>query len=263
MENKTKMPVLFIGIDDPIYGYENNEFTAKWKELGKIIPRPRAILFISPDWPSIGISVTGKNPKTIYYTNGNPDEPSNVKYDVKGDKFLAEEIINEIQSPKVKVDLEKGIEPECWAVLKNIFPNGDIPVVQLSINDKNYKYHFELGKKLRFLRDKGILIIGSGNMIYESRKLKSKRNYPKGIFDNSSELESNKIFKKIITEEEYDYLLDRRLLDKAITSSFVINRYIPMLYALGLRDKNEKLEFFNDKFIDDFLSMTSFIIGDN
>ena len=162
-----KMPVLFVGHGSPMNAIEDNSFTRVWRKIGEKLPRPKAILAISAHWYTEGTLTSDvENPQMIYDMYGFPPALYALKYPVKGSKALAEDVIK-VLGPDVKIDNAWGIDHGTWSVLVNMFPDADIPVVQLSINHKApAQAHFDLGLKLRALRDEGILIFASGNIVH-------------------------------------------------------------------------------------------------
>ncbi len=160
------MPLLFIGHGTPMNAIEHNRFSRQWEELGATLPRPKAILCISAHWEKNETSVTVmEHPKTIHDFGGFPRELYMQQYPAPGSAALAERIIEQVD--RVIADYDWGLDHGTWSVLKHIYPDADIPVVQLSIDrSKNMQGYYELGQALRFLRREGIMIIGSGNMVH-------------------------------------------------------------------------------------------------
>lgn len=258
------MPAIFIGHGSPMNAIENNEFSRKWQELGKIIPKPKAIVCISAHYITQDTSVTAiDRPRTIHDFSGFPEELFKINYNAKGDRRLAEEIKNKIKSTEIKLDETWGLDHGCWSILQNMYPKADIPVIELSVNySKDPRYHFELGKQLSFLREKGILIIASGNLVHNLTEIGLKSNDFNEEFGHPWAIKANDIFKRLITEENYDQLMNYEKLGDEIQLAVPDKEhYFPMLYILGLKDKNEKLELFNDKVIAGSISMTSFSVG--
>jgi 4,5-DOPA dioxygenase extradiol len=255
-----KMPAVFVGHGNPMYAIEENEFADGWRKLGAALPRPEAVLCISAHWESQGTFVTAmEEPKTIHDFYGFPKELFKAEYPAKGSPLLAELIIGTVKSAIVSPDYNWGLDHGCWSVLKHVYPNADIPVVQLSIDrSKPSQWHYELGKELGELRNKGVLIIGSGNIVHNLR-LADWHNKDSG-FDWA--LEINQKFKKLIAEGNHKELINYNSLGyEANLAIPTAEHYLPLLYILGMKEKEETLSFFNDKVVMGSLSMTSLIIG--
>ena len=262
-EEEEKMPVLFIGHGSPMNAIEDNEFSRRWKQMGKEIPIPKAVVVISAHWLTKGTMVTAMpNPKTIHDFGGFPQELFNVQYPTPGDPELAGEIQKLITNPAVKLDHDWGLDHGTWSVVKHMYPDADIPVLQLSIDYyKPAAYHYELAKQLLSLRKKRVLIIGSGNMVHNLRMVAwDKLNEPEYGFDWA--LEMNDIFKNKISNGFHKELIQYEKLNKAATLAIPSpDHYYPLLYILALQTDNDKVEFFNDKAVGGSLTMTSVKIG--
>lgn len=267
-----RMPALFIGHGSPMNALEDNAFTKGWKKIGSQIPKPRAILCISAHWETKGSLITNMaKPKTIHDFGGFPDALFQVQYPAPGSPAIAHEIIENIKPALVHEDASWGLDHGCWSVLKPMFPHADIPVLQLSLDyTKDGPYHFELGKQLRALRNKGILIIGSGNMVHNFSYLQlPKANHATNDmsalfnqpFAHPWAEEANQSFKDLLVKDNYQALSNYKSLSKAIQLAIPTpEHYLPMLYAMACRDRDDKLEFFNDITIAGSFSMTSFIL---
>ena len=262
-KEEEKMPVLFIGHGSPMNAIEDNEFSRRWKQMGKDIPIPKAVVVISAHWLTKGTMVTAMpNPKTIHDFGGFPQALFNVQYPAPGDPELAGEIQKLITNPAVELDHDWGLDHGTWSVVKHMYPDADIPVLQLSIDYyKPAAYHYELAKQLLALRKKGVLIIGSGNMVHNLRMVAwDKLNEPEYGFDWA--LEMNDIFKNKISNGFHKELIQYEKLNKAATLAIPSpDHYYPLLYILALQTDNDKVEFFNDKAVGGSLTMTSVKIG--
>jgi 4,5-DOPA dioxygenase extradiol len=262
-EEEEKMPVLFIGHGSPMNAIEDNEFSKRWQQMGKEIPTPKAVVVVSAHWLTKGTMVTAMpNPKTIHDFGGFPQALFDVQYPALGSPELANEIQKLITNPAVELDHDWGLDHGTWSVVKHMYPDADIPVLQLSID--NYKpaaYHYELAKQLLALRKKGVLIIGSGNMVHNLRMVAwDKLNEPEYGFDWA--LEMNDIFKNKISNGFHKELIQYEKLHKAATLAIPTpDHYYPLLYILALQTDNDKVEFFNDKAVGGSLTMTSVKIG--
>ncbi len=251
------MPLLFIGHGSPMNALEDNAFAKKWKELGRELPKPSAILCISAHWETRGTFVTAmEKPKTIHDFGGFPQALFNVQYPAPGNPQLAEETMNLISSTNVEPDThEWGLDHGCWSILKHLYPAADVPVLQLSINyTKAAPWHYELAGELADLRKKGVLIIGSGNMVHNLRVLNWQMT--SGGYDWAEE--ANSIFKSSILSANHQQLVNYEALGKSVQLSIPSpEHYLPLLYILGLQQKNEAATIFNDETLMGAISMTS------
>ena len=256
------MPALFIGHGSPMNGIEDNEFSRDWEKLGQEIPLPKAVLCISAHWLTRGTYITAMpEPRTIHDFGGFPSELYDVQYPAPGEPKLAGEIKNIIQKTSAGLDHEWGLHHGTWSVVRRMYPEADIPVLQISID--YYRppgYHYELAKELNTLRKKGVLIIGSGNMIHNLRMVAWDRiNEPGYGFDWA--LEMNENFKRLILEKDHEALINYNGLGQAAALSVPTpDHYYPLLYVLALQEDKESPKFFNDKTVAGSLSMTSVII---
>lgn len=262
-DNTGRMPVLFVGHGSPMYAIEQNEFTRYWQKLGETIPRPKAIICISAHWETSGTQVTAKqNPSTIHDFGGFAKELYDIKYPSPGNPELAREIIKTITGTKVQADEKWGLDHGAWSILSRMYPNFDIPVVLLSLDyNKSPKEHYELAKELAAFREKGILIMGSGNMVH---------NLGKVVWDRADDEEygldwakaANDTLKELILNNKHKELTDYNLLSKEVQMAIPTpDHYLPLLYALALKKENDDISFFNDKMVMGSLSMTSVKIG--
>ncbi|ESU28651.1 extradiol ring-cleavage dioxygenase class III protein subunit B [Flavobacterium limnosediminis JC2902] len=262
-EEDTKHPVLFIGHGSPMNGIEDNQFSQTWKAMGKEIVKPKAVLVISAHWLTRGTHITAmNNPKTIHDFGGFPQELFNVQYPAPGNPELAQATKQLITTTDVGLDHDWGLDHGTWTVVRHMYPDADIPVLQLSIDySKPPQYHYDLAKQLAALRKKGVLIIGSGNMVHNLRMVAwDKLSEPEYGFDWANEM--NTIFKNKITDANHKALIDYETLDKAAKLAIPTpDHYYPMLYSLALQDNKDDISFFNDKAVGGSLTMTSVKIG--
>lgn len=256
------MPVLFVGHGTPMNAIEENRFSRYWQKLGKVLPRPGAILCISAHWETIGTKVTAiEHPETIHDFSGFSRELYMQQYPAPGSPALAETILTRI--PEVKADRQWGLDHGAWSVLKHMYPQADIPVVQLSIDRSGeMQYHYGLGQSLRFLRSEGVLIIGSGNMVHNLWMVRPDENGFNNLLAYEWAERMNGKMKSAILNDEHDRLIDYHSLDPdselAVPSE---EHYIPLVYTLGASQPDEQIEIFNDEIVAGSLSMTSLVIG--
>lgn len=254
-----KMPVLFVGHGSPMNAIEDNEFSRSWAAIGKEITKPKAIVCISAHWETRGTYVTAmEKPKTIHDFGGFPQELFDVQYPAPGSPKIAKETKEIVKSAIVGLDEAWGLDHGCWSVARRMYPNADIPIIQLSLDyTKNAQWHYDLAKDLAVLRSKGILVLGSGNIVHNLGLINWSDFYAKMDWAE----EANEKFKALIKNNDYKSLIDYDKLGKNASLSVPTpEHYLPMLYALRMKGENETLNFFNDKTIGP-ISMTSFRIG--
>lgn len=263
LKSTAEMPVFFFGHGSPMNAIEQNEFSKEWQRIGSNMMKPNAILCISAHWLTRGTFVTGmEHPKTIHDFGGFPKELFEVQYPAPGSPQLAADVKELIHSVNVGLDEDWGLDHGCWSVVKHLYPDADVPVIQLSIDyNQPAAYHYALAKELAALRKKGILIVGSGNMVHNLGMVAwDKMHEPDFAFDWAQD--ANNMMKRFITEHNHDALVDFRAQGKAFDLAIPTpDHYYPMIYALALQGKDEALSFFNDKAVMGSLTMTSFRIG--
>lgn len=255
------MPVLFIGHGSPMNGIEDNEFSQKWADMGRTMPVPKAVIVVSAHWFTRGTAVTAMNfPKTIHDFGGFPQALFDVEYPAPGSPLLAAETAKLITSTDVVLDHDWGLDHGAWTVLQHMFPKADIPVLQLSIDyTKDPRAHYELAAELDQLRKKGVLIMGSGNMVHNLRMMNWEM-INGGGYDWA--LEINDQFKSLIMNKEHQPLMAYQNLGKAAMLAIPTpEHYLPLLYTLGLQNEQEEVVLFNDKAVGGSLTMTSVRIG--
>lgn len=257
------MPVLFIGHGSPMNGIEDNEFSRRWTQMAKEIPTPAAVLVVSAHWLSKGTRITAMDfPKTIHDFGGFPQALFDVNYNAPGNPVLAKETASLIHSTQVEMDHDWGLDHGTWTVVRHMYPDAEIPVLQLSIDyTKGPQYHFDLAKELYALRKKGVLIIGSGNMVHNLGMVAWDRmNEPGYGYDWA--LQMNDKFKDLIRTGDNKSLINyERLGVEARLAIPTPEHYLPLLYSLGLRGSNDNVSFFNDKAVAGSLTMTSVLIN--
>lgn len=261
--NTELIPVLFLGHGSPMNAIEENQFVTGFRTVAKSLPIPNAILCISAHWYTNGTKVTAMEmPKTIHDFGGFPQALFEVQYPAKGSPDLAKETKKLLLPTAVALDDEWGLDHGAWSVIKHLYPAANIPVIQLSIDyTKAAQYHFELAGKLKALRNKGILIIGSGNIIH-NLKLIDFPNFNKDNYGYDWAIEARETINKYLLNGNYNPLLNYEKESKALQLAIPSpDHYLPLIYTLGLQQKNENITLFNDKLVAGSLSMTSLKIS--
>ncbi len=258
-EEEDKHPVLFIGHGSPMNGIEDNEFSRTWTKYGKEIPKPKAVLVISAHWLTKGTHITAmEHPKTIHDFGGFPQALFDVQYPAPGNPSLAEATSKLVTSTTVGLDHDWGLDHGTWSVVKHMYPDADIPVLQLSIDyNQPPQYHYDLAKQLKSLRNKGVLIIGSGNMVHNLRMI-SWEKMQEANYGFDWAIEMNTIFKEKISKSDFQSLINYEKLGPAAKLAIPTpDHYYPLLYAMALQDNKDEISFFNDKMVGGSLNMTS------
>jgi 4,5-DOPA dioxygenase extradiol len=252
------MPVVFVGHGSPMNAIENNEFSRAWTEIGKALPRPKAILCVSAHWETKGTQVTAmEKPRTIYDFYGFPPELYAKTYPAPGFPEFTPRLRDLAGVDEITPDMSWGLDHGTWSVLARLFPNADVPVVQLSLDlVKNAQEHYDLGYHLQPLRDEGILIIGSGNIVHNLRMV---------VFEDTAydwAIEFDGKIKQWILDDNHEPIIhyDKQGREAALAINSA-EHYKPLLYTLGVKEAGEPLSFFADKVWGGSLSMRSFMIG--
>nr|WP_315158532.1 4,5-DOPA dioxygenase extradiol [uncultured Flavobacterium sp.] len=257
--NTEKMPVLFLGHGSPMNAIEENQFVTGFRNLAQTLPKPNAILCISAHWFTSGTKVTAMEmPRTIHDFGGFPQELFAVQYPAKGSSELAIKTQELLSPTAVELDHHWGLDHGAWSVIKHLYPDADIPVIQMSIDyTKSGQYHFELAQKLSALRSKGILIVGSGNIIHNLR-LVDFRNINTENYGYDWAVEARADINDHLLDGNFQPLIDFEKQSKAFQLAIPTpDHYLPLIYTLGLKGKSEELSLFNDKLVGGSLSMTS------
>jgi len=253
-----KMPVLFVGHGSPMNAIEDNEFSRAWKEEGKTLPKPRAILCISAHWVTRGTLVTAmEQPRMIYDMYGFPKELYEVKYPAPGSPDLAEQVRRIINKTTVQMDQEWGLDHGTWSVLNRMFPEANVPVIQMSLNaNLQISDHYEVAKQLKELREEGVLIIGSGNIVHNLAMVE----FRDFAYDWATEFDAQ--IKNWILTDDLDPIINYQKQGQAAQLSINSGEhYVPLLYSLALKDENEPISFFTEKVWGGSVSMRSLRIG--
>jgi len=261
--NTEKMPVLFLGHGSPMNAIEENEFVTGWRSIGKTLPKPTAILCVSAHWETKGTFVTAmEKPMTIHDFGGFPKALFDVQYPAPGSPKLAKETKSIVTKTAVGLDEKWGLDHGAWSVIKHLYPKADVPVIQMSLDYyQTPQYHYELAKELASLRNKGVLIIGSGNIVHNLGMVAwDKLNADNYGYDWA--VEASEKMKKYILDGNHKELIDYKSQGKAFNLAIPTpEHYLPLLYMLALKEENEKLSLFNDKTVGGSLSMISLKIG--
>lgn len=262
-EQEQVMPVLFIGHGSPMNGIEDTAFSCRWSQMAKEIPTPKAVLVVSAHWFTKGTKITAMDfPKTIHDFGGFPQELFDVQYPAPGNPVLAKETAELLHSAHVEFDHDWGLDHGAWTIIRHMYPEANIPVLQLSIDyTKGPQYHYDLAKELNALRKKGVLIIGSGNMVHNLRMVAWDRlNDPEYAYDWA--IQMNNKFKELIQAGDHKPLINYSSLGKeAMLAIPTPEHYLPLMYTLGLKSGKDDVSFFNDKAVGGSLTMTSVKLG--
>lgn len=259
LNNTETMPVLFLGHGSPMNAIEENEFVTGFREAGKSIPKPTAILCVSAHWETRGTFVTAmEKPPTIHDFGGFPQALFDVQYPAPGDPALAKETKELVKKTTIGLDEKWGLDHGCWSVVKHLYPDADVPVIQLSLDyTQTPQYHYELAKELVSLRKKGVLITGSGNLVHNLGKVAWDKLNATG-FGYDWAIEASDKMKKFILDGDHQPLINFRSQGKAFDLAIPTpEHYLPLLYVLALKEENEKISLFNDKSVGGSLTMTS------
>lgn len=258
-----KMPVLFLGHGNPMNAIEENQFVSGFRKAAKSLPKPNAILCISAHWYTNGTKVTAMEfPQTIHDFGGFPPALYDVQYPAKGSPQLAQETKQLLHPTLVELDEKWGLDHGAWSVIKHLYPEANIPVIQLSIDyTKPARFHYELAKQLSSLRHKGILIIGSGNIIHNLR-LVDFNNFNTVDYGFDWAMEAHQSINHWLLEGNYQPIIDYDKQSKAIQLAVPTpDHYLPLIYSLGLKDNKDEISLFNDNLLAGSLSMTSLKIS--
>jgi 4,5-DOPA dioxygenase extradiol len=258
-----RMPVLFLGHGSPMNAIEENEFVTGFRRVAEELPVPKAILCVSAHWETRGTQVTSmEHPRTIHDFSGFPRILYEVQYPAPGDPALADEIKNTVVTSDVVLDNLWGLDHGAWSVIKHLYPKADVPVIQLSL-DYNMapQQHYELGKELAWLRQKGVLIIGSGNLVHNLGMVAWDKLNESGYGYNWA-LEADAKMKQFILDGNHAALIDYKNQGKAFNLAVPTpDHFLPLLYTLALKEEDENVALFNDKAVAGSLTMTSVKIG--
>ena len=258
-ELEPRLPAIFLGHGSPMEAL-GGPYADAWQRLGETLPRPRAVLMISAHWYIDATAVTAmKAPRTIHDFYGFPEELYQISYPAPGEPWLAERIANLLVPLNILQDQDWGLDHGAWSVLRHVFPNADVPVVQLSIDrTKPPSFHFEIGRRLRDLRDEGVLIAGSGDVVHNLRRV----SFDEGAQPYDWAVRFNDVVRQSIADHDWQPLIDYPALGQDAQQSIPTpEHYLPLLYTLGAAYEDEPATFFNDEIAFKSISMLSVSIG--
>jgi 4,5-DOPA dioxygenase extradiol len=242
-EPRLRLPALFLGHGNPMNALETNAWTRGWRALGATLPRPRAVLSISAHWYITGTAVTAMDsPRTIHDFGGFPRELSAVRYPAPGDVALAARVRQLLAPLPVSADLNWGLDHGTWSVLCHLFPQADVPVVQLSLDETQpSRFHYELGTRLRTLRDEGILLLGSGDIVHNLHTYAWGR-HPQDPYDWALRFEAR--VREALVRGDHALLIDYAALGSdAVLAVPTPEHYLPLLYVMGASLPGEAVSF--------------------
>lgn len=255
--NTEKMPVLFLGHGSPMNAIEENEFVQGFRNIAGQIKKPKAILCISAHWETRGTFVTAmSNPRTIHDFGGFTKELYEVQYPAPGSPELAKEARDLVKTTEVGLDDKWGLDHGAWSVIKHLYPGADVPVIQMSLDYyQKPQYHYDLARELGLLREKGVLIIGSGNMVHNLGLVDWRRLNESFSYEWAQE--ANDKMKQYILNDDHKSLINYQQLGREFQLAVpTAEHYLPLLYTLALKGKNETADFFNDKPVGGSITMT-------
>jgi 4,5-DOPA dioxygenase extradiol len=261
--NIPTMPVLFLGHGSPMNAIEENEFVEGFRNAGTLIPKPEAILSVSAHWETRGTFVTAmEQPETIHDFGGFPKALYEVQYPAPGSPELANRIKSLITTATIEPYYNRGLDHGAWSVIKHLYPEADVPVIQMSLDHyKMPQYHYDLIKELIPLRSEGVLIIGSGNMVHNLR-LVAWDKFDSDNFAFDWALEASEKMKNFILSNNHKSLINYRSHGKAFEHAIPTpEHYLPLLYVMALKDENNNVKLFNDKAVAGSITITSVKIG--
>jgi 4,5-DOPA dioxygenase extradiol len=253
------MPALFLGHGSPMNAVEDSEFRRGWADAAREIPRPEAILCISAHWETWGVFVTAsERPQTIHDFYGFPRQLYEVRYPAPGDPVLARRTAELLGPAGAALDGERGLDHGCWSVLRAMYPEADVPVVQLSLDStRSPSLHYQLAQGLRPLRDQGVLVLGSGNVVHNLRAVDF------GRADGSDwavrfDAEARK---RVMAGDHAALVAYTTLSPEARKAVPTPEHYLPLLYVLALQSGDETVASFNEGTVMGSISMTCFRVG--
>jgi len=255
------MPAIFFGHGNPMNALLSNDYSKGWAAVGTDIPRPEAVLSISAHWYIPTALVTAMPaPPTIHDFGGFPPELYRIQYPAPGDQKLADRVRELLAPTTVHPDQDWGLDHGTWSVLCHVFPVADIPVVQLSIDNRQPPdYHYQIGKRLAPLRDEGVLIIGSGNLVHNLLAYARGRQTVEPL-DWAARFETK--VRQLLLAGQYEPLVHyENLGPDAMLAAPTPDHYLPLLYVIALRKEGEQISFPVEGFDGGSISMLTVMIG--
>lgn len=258
-----KMPAIFIGHGSPENAFEDTVYSKQWAEIAKLLPRPKAVVAISAHWTnhtdaaaSVTSAVSNEKPETIHDFYGFPEHFYDFSYGAPGSPELARRILETVQTTPVRMSNHWGLDHGAWSVLANMYPEADIPVVQLSI-DENLprKNMFDVGQELRMLREDGILILGSGNIVHNLRAVR----WGGEPFDWAVEFDA--FIRRALLERNIQTVIDFEEHPLAQYVLPTVEHFLPLLYVLGATAETEDPKFFTEDIFAASVGMRSVVFG--
>ena len=253
------MPVLFLGHGSPMNAIEDNSFRRSWASAARRLPRPAAVLCVSAHWETPGVLVTAsRRPPTLHEFYGFPRELFEARYPAPGHPTLARRVGEIVSRARVGLDGERGLDHGCWSVLLAMYPEADVPVVQLSLDSRQPgSFHYELARELAPLREEGVLILGSGNIVHNLGVLDFGR--PDGYdwavrFDHEVE-------KRVLAGDHGPLVAYETLGPEARLAVPTPEHYLPFLYVVALRREEDEVAFFNEETVLGSVSMRCLMLG--
>jgi 4,5-DOPA dioxygenase extradiol len=262
LSDRPRMPALFVGHGNPMFAIEDNDYTRAWREVGRALPRPRAILAVSAHWMTRGRTLVhvGETPRTIHDFGGFPEALYACRYPAAGAPAVAGEIIDLVRTHAVEPDRDWGLDHGTWAILTHMFPDADVPVLQVSVDQDLAaapRHFLDLGTALAPLRDQGVLILASGNLVHNLRAMDWSGGPP---HDWAQAFDSD--VAAAIAERDLDRLCDPARFGKAARLAHPTwDHYWPMLFALGAAESGDDIRFFNASIDMGSISMRSFLVA--
>jgi len=252
------MPTIFLGHGSPMNAIEDNAWRRSWQALGQRLPRPKAILCISAHWETQGVYVSStEKPDTIHDFHGFPRALFDVRYPAPGSPALAHRVADLVAQPRVHLDSHRGLDHGAWGVLQPMYPEADIPVVQLSLSSlQPGAWHYDLAKQLAPLRDEGVLVVGSGNLVHNLRLWRPNQ---AEAYDWAQRFDED--IADRIAEGHHEGMLGYETLGPdALLAIPTPEHYLPLLYVLALQREEDTVEFINDS-VSSSISMRSVLLG--
>ena len=254
----TTLPALFIGHGSPMNAIEDNAFTRVWREMAASFEKPRAIVCVSAHWTTRGTLVSGAaHPQTVHDFYGFPQPLFDVRYEPPGDPALARHVTQLVQGTQVSIDPTQGLDHGAWSILRVMYPEADVPTLQLSLDmTRPGDFHLRLGQELSSLRDDGVLVLGSGNIVHNLRVFDVRNPAPADFA-----LRANALVRERIVAGDYASLADFQKLGLDVARAVPTpEHYLPLLYALGTKREGDAVSLFNDT-VQSAISMTSVRVG--